>query len=110
MSTRRFQYSLTYYVTFPTSILTVVLHGMVCGLNPLVISQLDVALDWALPDQLAFATVSALLHVASAHEEHRKAATGAISIFVTQIVGMLKGGDRMSFFQCLRRAPCSNNT
>ncbi|KAJ3555853.1 hypothetical protein NM688_g2347 [Phlebia brevispora] len=49
--------------------------------------------DWALPDQLAFATVSALLHVASSHPEHRKAATDAIKEFVAKIVVMLKKED-----------------
>ena len=53
------------------------------------------SVDWSQPDQLAFATVSALLHVSSSHPEHRKAATDAIIHFVGQIVEMLKQGDRM---------------
>ncbi len=54
--------------------------------------------DWALPDQLAFATVSALLRIASSHPEHREAATCAISGFVSCIVKMLKdGGCKFTF-------------
>lgn len=65
----------------------------------------DVVIDWALPDQLAFATVSALLHVASSYPEHRKAATDGINAFVKQIVEMLQKGDCTLFF-----ALCRSNT
>lgn len=50
-------------------------------------------LDWSHPDQLVFATVSALLRIASLHPEHRKSSTAAISDFTGQIVEMLRNGD-----------------
>ncbi|THH29581.1 hypothetical protein EUX98_g4604 [Antrodiella citrinella] len=49
--------------------------------------------EWALPDQLVFATVSALLRIASTHSGYRAAATRAIVAFAGQIVAMLKTGD-----------------
>ncbi|KAH8099528.1 atypical/PIKK/PI4K protein kinase [Cristinia sonorae] len=49
--------------------------------------------EWSQPDQLVYATVSALLRIASIHDAHRATATGAIVTFAGQIVGMLKTGD-----------------
>ena len=49
-----------------------------------------------MPDQLVFATVSALLRIASDHEEYRATATGAIVKFAEQIVWMLKSGEGTS--------------
>ncbi|EKM55298.1 uncharacterized protein PHACADRAFT_255820 [Phanerochaete carnosa HHB-10118-sp] len=49
--------------------------------------------DWALPDQLVAATVSALLRIASSHAEYRGDVMGAITNFVSQIVSMLCKGD-----------------
>ncbi|TCD70919.1 phosphatidylinositol-4- kinase [Steccherinum ochraceum] len=49
--------------------------------------------EWSQPDQLVFATVSALLRIASLHEDHRATATGAIVKFAEQIVGMLQSGE-----------------
>ena len=56
--------------------------------------DLNLFAEWALPDQLTFATVSALLHVASSYPEYRENATGAITQFISQTVEMLKKGDR----------------
>ncbi len=42
--------------------------------------------EWALPDQLVFATVSALLRIAGEHPEHRESAICAITHFVCRIV------------------------
>lgn len=56
------------------------------------VSCLTVSLEWALPDQLVFATVSALLRIAGNHSEYREVATGAIVQFVERIVSMLKSG------------------
>ena len=53
----------------------------------------EYALEWALPDQLVSATVSALLRIASSHSQHRESATGAIANFVQEIVLMLTKGD-----------------
>jgi len=43
-------------------------------------------LDWALPDQLVFSTVSALLHISSQHHKYGNESTASIVFFVTQIV------------------------
>lgn len=48
--------------------------------------------DWALPDQLTFATVSALLRIASAHPVHRNTCFQAVAAFVSHIVHMLQQG------------------
>ncbi|KAK7693961.1 hypothetical protein QCA50_003536 [Cerrena zonata] len=49
--------------------------------------------DWALPDQLVFKTVSALLRISSAHTEHRATATQALIQFTERIMSMLSSGD-----------------
>ncbi|KAA1469432.1 atypical/PIKK/PI4K protein kinase [Dentipellis sp. KUC8613] len=49
--------------------------------------------DWALPDRLVYSTVSALLHLANNHIEHRKATTDAISKFASVLVGELCTGN-----------------
>lgn len=74
--------------------MTIVSLGMVCILMdaPRTTDCNNVA-DWALPDQLVAATVSALLRIASRHAEYREAAMGAITTFVSQIVSMLCKGD-----------------
>lgn len=48
--------------------------------------------EWALPDQLVFATVSALLRIASSHSRFRSDAISAIVRFTDQIVQQLKAG------------------
>ncbi|KAI0782195.1 atypical/PIKK/PI4K protein kinase [Abortiporus biennis] len=48
--------------------------------------------DWALPDQLVYATVSALLRIASHHPEYRSQATNAVVKFTDRIVFMLRTG------------------
>lgn len=50
--------------------------------------------EWALPDQLVFATVSALLRIASSHSRFRSDAISAIVRFTDQIVQQLKAGAR----------------
>ncbi|KAI0075272.1 hypothetical protein K474DRAFT_1676500 [Panus rudis PR-1116 ss-1] len=49
--------------------------------------------EWALPDQLVFKTVSALLRISTIHPEHRESATGAIIRFTERIVHMLQTGE-----------------
>jgi phosphatidylinositol 4-kinase A len=46
--------------------------------------------DWSLPDQLVFSTVSALLRISASHSQYSEAATNAIFAFVTQVVKMIK--------------------
>lgn len=46
----------------------------------------NVAVEWAMPDQLVSTTVTALLRIASAHPEHRRDAFDAIVKLVTEIV------------------------
>ena len=63
------------------------------------LQELDVVIyltEWALPDQLVFATVSALLRIASIREDQRAVATNAIAKFAEQIVYMLKTGEGAS--------------
>jgi phosphatidylinositol 4-kinase len=43
-------------------------------------------IDWALPDQLVFSTVSALLRVSSTHPHDAERATGAIFAFISHLV------------------------
>jgi phosphatidylinositol 4-kinase len=46
--------------------------------------------DWALPDQLVFSTVSALLSLASTHKEHRATVMDAIYSFSLKVVQQLE--------------------
>ncbi|KAF8163506.1 hypothetical protein B0H34DRAFT_795214 [Crassisporium funariophilum] len=43
--------------------------------------------DWALPDQLVFSTISALLRISSDHPKYSERATSAIYSFVSQTIG-----------------------
>ena len=49
--------------------------------------------EWALPDQLVFSTVSALLRIANSNSDYRKHAFGAIVRFTESIVNLLKTGE-----------------
>ncbi|EMD38197.1 hypothetical protein CERSUDRAFT_113350 [Gelatoporia subvermispora B] len=49
--------------------------------------------EWALPDQLVFATVTALLRVASSHQEYREQATRAIVNFCARVVTQVQSGE-----------------
>jgi len=49
--------------------------------------------DWALPDQLVFSTVSALLRISTSHHQYTDAATAAIISFVSQTVVKIKTGN-----------------
>lgn len=46
-------------------------------------------IEWALPDQLVYATVSALLRVAGLHEQYREVIINAIIEFSDRIVSKL---------------------
>ncbi|KAJ7047187.1 hypothetical protein C8F04DRAFT_987659 [Mycena alexandri] len=45
--------------------------------------------EWALPDQLVFSTVSALLRISSSHDKYSDAATTAIFSFISRIVNKI---------------------
>ena len=47
---------------------------------------MTIALDWALPDQLVFSTVSALLRLTSTHTDYAEAAATAVFKFIAEIV------------------------
>lgn len=66
--------------------------------SPVVVRIADLHEDteWSQPDQLVYATVSALLRIAGTHEDYRAVATGAIVKFAQQIVAALKMGGGMS--------------
>ncbi|KZT09606.1 atypical/PIKK/PI4K protein kinase [Laetiporus sulphureus 93-53] len=49
--------------------------------------------EWALPDQLVFATVSAVLRIAGAHSSYRDIAMTAITHFIDETVRMLRIGE-----------------
>ena len=42
--------------------------------------------DWALPDQLVFSTVSALLRITSVHTEYSETAVNAIFAFIAKVI------------------------
>ncbi|KAH7923479.1 hypothetical protein BV22DRAFT_1036261 [Leucogyrophana mollusca] len=46
--------------------------------------------EWALPDQLVFSTVSALLRISSTHQDYAEDALGAILTFISETVEKLK--------------------
>jgi hypothetical protein len=48
--------------------------------------RLIITLDWALPDQLVFSTVSAMLCITSTHTEYSEAAATAVFKFIAEIV------------------------
>lgn len=58
--------------------------------------------DWALPDQLAFSTVAALLRIAGMYPEHRSAIMSSILSFSVQIVKQLEMESRGSRCTSLR--------
>ena len=49
--------------------------------------------EWALPDQLVFSTVSALIRIANSNSDYRKHAFEAIVCFTEKIVSLLKTGE-----------------
>ena len=61
--------------------------------------------EWAMPDQLVFTTVTALLKIASGHPEHRRGAFNAIVALVTDIVEKFKTADCEFYSYSLGDAP-----
>ncbi|KAL0581133.1 Phosphatidylinositol 4-kinase stt4 [Marasmius crinis-equi] len=49
--------------------------------------------DWALPDQLVYSTVSALLRITRAHKQYSESAMDAIVAFIYDVVEQTKTGD-----------------
>ncbi|KAG2144576.1 hypothetical protein DEU56DRAFT_790388 [Suillus clintonianus] len=57
--------------------------------------------EWALPDQLVFSTVSALLRICSAHPDYADSAITSIITFITDIVANLKESNSIDVFTYL---------
>ncbi|KAG6909642.1 hypothetical protein DXG01_016424 [Tephrocybe rancida] len=53
-------------------------------------------LDWSLPDQLVYSTVSALLRLSSSHTQYTEKAATAIRYFLSQTVEQIKISDSIS--------------
>jgi hypothetical protein len=70
--------------------LTDVSHGMVCHVLYPVLCVIDGLSEWALPDQLVFSTVSALLRICGAHQEYADKVVKFIITFIADIVENLK--------------------
>jgi phosphatidylinositol 4-kinase A len=51
------------------------------------------AIDWALPDQLSYTAVAALLRLGSAHETYRAVATESVFKFAASLVANMKEGN-----------------
>jgi phosphatidylinositol 4-kinase A len=51
-----------------------------------------VFLEWALPDQLVYSTVSALLRISSLHSDHVSSVVGAIGSFIEASIENIKNG------------------
>ncbi|GLB34718.1 putative PI3 PI4-kinase family protein [Lyophyllum shimeji] len=52
--------------------------------------------DWALPDQLVYSTVSALLRLSSSHIQYKEKAALAICAFLSQTVEQIKSSDSLA--------------
>jgi hypothetical protein len=46
--------------------------------------------EWALPDQVVFSTIAALLHISSNHPEYSSRTTSAIYSFVEQAIEKIR--------------------
>jgi hypothetical protein len=81
---------------FPLLTLTSVFHGKVCLTTWLAsaATTLSDPLDWALPDQLVFSTVSALLRLSSSHPQYAEQATSAICDFIAKTVKKIETSRR----------------
>ncbi|KAJ3814722.1 hypothetical protein F5876DRAFT_72711 [Lentinula aff. lateritia] len=51
--------------------------------------------EWALPDQLVYSTISALLRISSSHPIYSASATEAICVFISDVVENIKAGDSL---------------
>ncbi|KAF9265698.1 hypothetical protein L218DRAFT_986377 [Marasmius fiardii PR-910] len=51
--------------------------------------------DWALPDQLVYSTISALLRISRTHTQHSAATTDAIVAFIHGVVEKIKADDAL---------------
>ncbi|KAJ7112447.1 hypothetical protein C8R43DRAFT_1242817 [Mycena crocata] len=60
--------------------------------------------EWALPDQLVFSTVSALLRISSSHDKYSEAATTAIFSFISRIVEKINTGSSLDILTQLTPA------
>ncbi|KAK7038059.1 hypothetical protein R3P38DRAFT_3311292 [Favolaschia claudopus] len=60
--------------------------------------------EWALPDQLVYSTVSALLRITSSHQQYSEAATNAIFSFISRIVEKINTTDSLDILTQLTPA------
>ncbi|KAJ3734042.1 hypothetical protein DFJ43DRAFT_1065841 [Lentinula guzmanii] len=51
--------------------------------------------EWALPDQLVYSTITALLRIASSHSGYSVPATEAICAFISDVLDNIKAGDSL---------------
>jgi hypothetical protein len=63
----------------------------------------DCSPEWALPDQVVFSTIAALLHISSNHPEYSNRTTSAIYSFIEQSIEKI----RESTCKNSRRSPHS---
>ena len=60
------------------------------GLSYTDIFDADTRLDWALPDQLVYSTVSAMLRITATRAKHSETVAKAISKFIGDVVKKIK--------------------
>lgn len=54
------------------------------------------SLDWALPDQLVFSTISALLRVSSSYPQYCESTMNAITNFISKVANLIQDEARAS--------------
>lgn len=54
------------------------------------ILEADIRLDWALPDQLVYSTVSAMLRITATHSKHSETAANTVFKFIGDVVKKIK--------------------
>lgn len=67
-------------------------QGMCVSDMPFTWKEFIYYLDWALPDQLVFSTVSALLRLSSSYLQYAEWATSSICDFIAQTVKKIETG------------------
>ncbi|KAG5645572.1 hypothetical protein DXG03_005710 [Asterophora parasitica] len=90
-------------VNFPeeniTETIDVLMPALLDVLNDIPFVDFDKCLswqDWALPDQLVYSTVSALLRLSSSHTQYTEKAAFAICFFLSQIVEQIRNSSSLS--------------
>ncbi|KAG6828586.1 hypothetical protein H0H92_007376 [Tricholoma furcatifolium] len=106
MSTSRVHCNITFgelIVNFPEDhvkdTMDVLMPVLVDILNDVPFIDFDKCLswiDWSLPDQLVYSTVSALLRLSNVHSKYSEEATSAICFFLSQTVEQIRTGDLLT--------------